>query len=134
MIFEDYFDYIFLTKTNTFQSNPEATIPTTRQVTPSNDDGIWESTTGFGLDLPSYEDALEMPKVEETPKPKGVDNAAFMNELPPEYSENDRITFETRNSMRIIEARASTDLSVNNGNLEKTRKKKETYEKRKNIC
>ena len=38
-----------------------------------------------------------MPKVEE-PKPaaSGQMNPAFLNELPPEYTENDRVSYEVR--------------------------------------
>jgi len=79
------------------RNRPETS--STQQVHPSNDEGVWESTAGFGLDLPSYEDALEMPKVEE-PKAdaSGQMNPAFLNELPPEYTENDRVSYEVRQS------------------------------------
>lgn len=67
------------------------------QVHPSSEEAVWESTAGFGLDLPSYEDALEMPKVESAPpKPKGETNLAYLSELPPAYTANDRIGYQVR--------------------------------------
>jgi len=68
------------------------------QVSPSTNTDQWEDVTRFGLDLPSYEDAIQMPKVEQ---PKSQINPAFdSDEEPPVYSENDRIAFESSQAVQ----------------------------------
>ena len=67
-------------------------------MSPSTNTDQWEDVTRFGLDLPSYEDAIQMPKVEQ---PKSQINPAFdSDEEPPVYSENDRIAFESSQAVQ----------------------------------
>ena len=74
----------------------ESNLPS--QVSPSANTDQWEDVTRFGLDLPSYEDAIQMPKVEQ---PKSQINPAFdSDEEPPVYSENDRIAFESSQAVQ----------------------------------
>ena len=76
----------------------------TSQVAPSGGTDAWEDTSRFGLDLPSYEDAIQMPKVEQ---PKSETNPAFdSDEEPPGYSENDRIAFESTQAIQGATASA----------------------------